>query len=218
VSTTVVLADDEPLVRRALAQMLTDARFDLLGQASTGDQAIELVVERRPDIVLMDISVDGGSGVETIEQLTLLAPSTRVLILTRSDQNRVVDAIIAGACGYILKTACPEAIVSAARATAAGDCVLSPQIAGKLVEHIRERATTAPTGTDADANVIRATLTAREYEIFKLLASGDSNQQIGKQLSLSAHTVSNHIKSILGKLQLDNRIQAAVRATRSGIA
>ena len=140
-----------------------------------------------------------------------------MLVLTRSEQNRVVEAIIAGASGYILKTAPPEAIISAVRATAAGESVLSPQIAGKLLGHIREL--DIPVKKSGSAAVaIRAALTDRELEIFKLLASGDSNPEIAHELSLSANTVSNHIASILAKLHLENRIQAAVQAVRSGIS
>ena len=138
-------------------------------------------------------------------------------MLTRSEQNRVVEAIIAGASGYILKTAPPEAIISAVRATAAGESVLSPQIAGKLLERIREL--DIPVKNNGGAAVaIRAALTDRELEIFKRLASGDSNHEIARELSLSANTVSNHIASILAKLHLENRIQAAVQAVRSGIS
>jgi DNA-binding NarL/FixJ family response regulator len=215
---TLVLVDDEPLIRVALAQAAKAEGVDLVGEATDGEAAIELVVDLRPDVVLTDIRLPGISGVEVIERLGLLAPASRVLVLARTEQNRVVEAIIAGASGYILKTALPEAIVAAVRATAAGDCVLSPQIAGTLLERIRER-DIAVTATSHDAaSAIRATLTARELEIFTRLASGESNPQIARDLSVSTYTVSNHIKSILAKLHLDNRIQAAVQAVRTGIS
>ena len=136
---SLVVVDDEPLIRVALAQALKAEGVDLVGEATDGEAAIELVVDLRPDVVLTDIRLPGISGVEVIERLGLLAPASRVLVLARTEQNRVVEAIIAGASGYILKTAPPEAIVAAVRATAAGDCVLSPQIAGTLLERIRER-------------------------------------------------------------------------------
>ena len=154
---------------------------------------------------------------QAIEQLALLAPASRVLVLTRSEQNRVVEAIIAGASGYILKTAPPKAIIGAVRATAAGESVLSPQIAGKLLQRIRERDIPV-TNTDSAAIAIRAALTDRELEIFTRLASGKSNHEIARELSLSTNTVANHIASILAKLHLENRIQAAVQAVRSGIS
>jgi DNA-binding NarL/FixJ family response regulator len=156
--------------------------------------------------------------VQAIEQLSLQAPATRVLVLTRTEQNRVVEAIIAGASGYILKTAPHKAIISAVRATAAGECVLSSEIAGKLLERVRELEIPVVPVRQAAASTIRAALTTRELEIFTLLASGESNQQIGQRLSVSANTVANHIKSILAKLHLENRIQAVAQAIRAGIA
>src|SRR3954470_22729357 len=110
---TVVLVDDEQLIRVALAQALASSGLELVGEAATGEGAIELVVDVRPDVVLMDLQLPGMSGVQAIEQLGLLAPTSRVLVLTRSEQNRVVEAIIAGARGYILKSAPVEAIISA---------------------------------------------------------------------------------------------------------
>jgi len=177
-----------------------------------------VVVDLRPDVVLIDLRLPGTAGVETIERLTMLAPATRILILTRSEQNRVVEAIVAGADGYILKSATPDAIVAAVRATAAGESVISPEIAGKLLERIRERDIPVTAANASVATAIRAALTEREVEIFSLLASGKTNQQIGETLLLSATTIANHIASILDKLQLDNRIQAAVQAVRSGMS
>ena len=217
-SVTVVLVDDEPLIRSALGQTLSAAGLELVGEAGSGEDAIELVLDLRPDVVLMDIKLPDIPGVQAIERLGLLAPASRVLVLARSEENRVVEAIIAGASGYIVKTAPPKAIIAAVRATAAGESVLSSQIAGKLLERIRESHIPITTTSQDAAGAIRAALTERELEIFTLLASGKSNQQIGRELSLSTNTVSNHIKSILAKLHLENRIQAAVQAVRAGIS
>jgi DNA-binding NarL/FixJ family response regulator len=214
---TVVLVDDERLIRAALARTLSDSGIELVGEAVTGEDAIEIVVDVRPDVVLMDLRLPGLSGVQAIEQLGLLAPASRVLVLTRSEQNRVVEAIVAGASGYILKSAPPEAIISAIRATATGGSVLSPQIAGKLLQRIRELDIPVKS-TDGAAGAIRAALTDRELEIFTRLASGHSNHEIAHELTLSTNTVANHIASILAKLHLENRIQAAVQAVRSGIS
>jgi DNA-binding NarL/FixJ family response regulator len=218
VSITVVLVDDEPLIRAALAQMLAANGLDVVGEAANGEDAIELALDLRPDVVLIDIKLPGISGVHAIERLGLLAPASKVLVLTRTEQNRVVEAIIAGASGYILKTAPPEQITAAVRATAAGESVLSPQIAGKLLDRIRALEIPVTESSQTAAGDIRAVLTTRELEIFQLLASGESNQQIARKLLLSTHTVSNHIKSILDKLHLENRIQAAVQAVRAGIS
>ena len=214
---TVVLVDDEPLIRVALAQALASSGLELVGEAATGEDALELVVDVRPDVVLMDLQLPGMSGVRAIEQLGLLAPTSRVLVLTRSEQNRVVEAIVAGARGYILKSAPVETIISAIKATAAGESVLSSKIAGKLLQRIREL--DIPVKTSAIAAVaIRTALTDRELEIFKQLASGKSNNEIARDLSLSPNTVANHVAGILAKLHVENRIQAAVEAVRSGIS
>lgn len=215
---TVVLVDDEHLIRSALAQALAADGLDLVGEANNAADAVKTVVDLRPDVVLMDTKLPESKGVETIEAIGLLAPASRILILTRSEENRVVEAIVAGASGYILKTAKPEAIIAAVKATASGESVISSQIAGKLLQRIRELG--IPIGTDGEntASAIRAALTPRELEIFNRLASGKSNQEIAHELDLSTNTVSNHIASILAKLHLENRIQAAVQAVRSGIS
>jgi DNA-binding NarL/FixJ family response regulator len=215
---TVVVVDDEQMIRGALAQTLTDGGLDLVGEAANAHDAIELVLDLRPDVVLIDIPLPGYSGVPAIDRLALLAPASRVLVLARAEENRVVEAIVAGASGYILKTAPPEAIIAAVRATAAGESVISSQIAGKLLQRIRERDIPVTATSDNAASAIRAVLTERELEIFERLASGRSNREIAHELSLSTNTVHNHIASILAKLHLDNRIQAAVQAVRSGIS
>ena len=215
---TVVLIDEERLIRSSVAQALSGGGLELVGEAANAFDAIQLVLDVRPDVVLMDLKLPGMSGIEVIERLGLLAPASRVLILTRTEQNRVVEAIVAGASGYILKIAPPKAIIAAVKATAAGESVLSPQIAGKLLQRIRERDIPITTSSSDAASAIRAALTERELEIFTMLASGNSNQEIANELSLSTNTVHNHLASILAKLHLDNRIQAAVQAVRSGIS
>ena len=215
---TVVVVDDEQMIRGALAQTLTGGGLDLVGEAANAQDALRLVIDVRPDVVLMDLRLPDSLGVRTIEQLGLLAPASRVLILTRTEQNRVVEAIVAGASGYILKTAPPKAIIAAVTATAAGESVISSQIAGKLLQRIRERDIPITTISENAASAIRAALTERELEIFERLASGRCNHDIARELSLSTNTVHNHIASILAKLHLDNRIQAAVQAVRSGIS
>ncbi len=212
-----MLVDDEHLIRAALARALSDSGIELVGEAVNGEDAIAIVVDVRPDVVLMDLRLPGLSGVQVIEQLGLLAPASHILVLTRSEQNRVVEAIIAGASGYILKSAPADAIIGAVRATAAGESVLSPQIAGKLLQRIRELDIPVK-HPDSTAPAIRAALTDRELEIFTRLASGDSNHEIARTLTLSTNTVANHIASILAKLHLENRVQAAVQAVRSGIS
>jgi DNA-binding NarL/FixJ family response regulator len=118
---TVVVVDDEQMIRAALAQTLAGGGFDLVGEAANAQDALRLVVDVRPDVVLMDSGSPTVQAVQAIEQLALLAPTSRILILTRTEQNRAVEAIVAGATGYILKTAPPKAIIAAVRATAAGN-------------------------------------------------------------------------------------------------
>jgi DNA-binding NarL/FixJ family response regulator len=216
--TTVVLVDDEHLIRSALGGALRDGGVELVGEAANAPDAIRVVLELRPDVVLMDLRLPGGSGVGAVRQLSHLAPNSAILILTRTEQNRVVEAIVAGASGYILKTATPAAIVAAIEATAAGEAVISSQIAGRLMDHIREREIPVTAASLDAAGAIRAVLTPRELEVFERLASGRTNDRIASELSLSTNTVANHIASILTKLHLDNRIQAAVQAVRSGIS
>ena len=141
----------------------------MIGEADNAPEAVALVVDVRPDVVLMDLRLPGSSGVHAVEQLSRFAPASRVLILTRTEQNRVVEAIVAGASGYILKTAPPEAIIAAIRATAAGEAVISSKIAGKLLDHIRERDIPITAATHDAAGAIRAVLTPRELEIFTRL-------------------------------------------------
>jgi DNA-binding NarL/FixJ family response regulator len=215
---TVALVDDERLIRIALGQMLTAAGLEFVGEAANDEDAIELVLDLRPDVVLIDIGLPGISGVHAIERLGLVAPASRTLVLTRPEENRVVEAILAGASGYILKSAPPEAIIAAVRATAAGESVLSPQIAGKLLQRVREREIPITANSEHAAIAIRTALTQRELEIFTKLASGKNNHDIARELSLSPNTVANHIASILAKLHLENRIQAAVQAVRAGIS
>lgn len=214
---SVVLVDEEAMTRAGVARILTDGGIKVVGQCASGEEAIEMVIDLNPDVVVTGLSLPRVSGLELIAQICLLAPLSRILVHTRSKSNLVVEAIVAGASGYILKSAQAPAVLHAVTATAAGECVLSPEIAGKLLDRLRERQETPAVAAGA-AEAIRAALTARELEIFQLLASGRSNSEIGRELSLSMNTVSNHIKNILAKLQLDNRIQAAVHAVRSGIS
>jgi two-component system, NarL family, response regulator LiaR len=219
VQVSVVLVERQELFRNALAQLLSAAGLEVVGEARGGEEGVRKVVDLRPDVVLVELSLRGMSGVEMIQRLSVLAPASRLLVLTESeDPHGVVEAILAGACGYLLKSTAPDELIGAVRASAAGECVISPQVAGGLLDRIRERDIPVTVRSRHSAEAIRAVLTERELEIFKRLASGETNQEIGRELSLSENTVKNHIASILAKLQLDNRIQAAVQAVRSGIS
>ena len=194
--------------------MLEEQGVDIVGEAQTGTQALSAVREVAPDVIVMDLNMPGISGVEAIRQITMIAPLTRVLVLTISDQDAdVLEAILAGACGYLLKDASIHELLAGIRAAAAGESLVSPAIATKVLRRLRA---TSPSQRDAEA--IRSELSDREIQVLKLIANGKDNAQIAADLHISPKTVKNHISNILMKLQIDNRIQAAVYAVRSGIA
>jgi len=217
-SITTVLVDGESLMRDVLSRALARGGLDVIGETADGEDAVAMVIDLRPDVVVIELRLPGMSGVDAIERMGSSAPSSRILVLTRSEEHQLVEAIVAGASGYMLKSASAQAIIDAVRATAAGECVLSPEIAARLLELIREREIAVTATSQRAALAIRSALTVRELEIFQRLASGESNQDIALELSLSPNTISNHIASILAKLHLENRIQAAVQAVRSGIS
>ena len=209
----VLLVDDHDLFRTGLRNLLEEQTVQVVGEAADGMQAIRMVRELAPDVVVMDLNMPGMTGVEATRQVTSLAPLTRVVVLTISDQDEdVMNAILAGACGYLMKDSSIQDLMQGIRAAAVGESLISPHIAAKVLQRIRA------TGTnEADAAMIRAELSDREIEVLKLIANGKDNAQIAADLHISPKTVKNHISNILMKLQIDNRIQAAVYAVRSGI-
>jgi two-component system, NarL family, response regulator LiaR len=216
-SCRVVLVDDHDLIRKVLRTSLESHGVEIVGEAAEGEAAIRVVLETGPDVVLMDLDMPGLSGVEATRRLATLAPLSRVLVLTGSAaQKDVVDAIMAGATGYLIKDAPIEELIRAIEAVRAGESVVSSKIAGRILERVRDRDLASP-GTDNPAEAIRAVLTDRELQVLKLLAAGKENREIAEQLHISPNTVKNQVASILAKLQLENRIQAAVHAVRSGI-
>jgi DNA-binding NarL/FixJ family response regulator len=207
----VVVVDDHDLFRTGLMNLLTEQGIHVVGEAATGEAAVKLVRDLAPDVVVMDIHMPGISGVDATRELAAVAPRSRVVVLTISEEDGdVVDAVMAGACGYLLKSSSIEELVAGIRAAAAGESLISPQIATKVLQLLRAQSPghTAPP---------RAELSERELEVLKLIAIGKDNAEIAKDLFISPKTVKNHISNILMKLQIDNRIQAAVYAVRSGI-
>jgi len=209
----VLLVDDHDLFRTGLRNLLEEQTVQVVGEAADGAQAIRMVRELAPDVVVMDLNMPGMSGVEATRQVTTLAPLTRVVVLTISDQDEdVMNAILAGACGYLMKDSSIQDLMQGIKAASVGESLISPHIAAKVLQRMRA------TGTnEADAAMIRAELSDREIEVLKLIANGKDNAQIAADLHISPKTVKNHISNILMKLQIDNRIQAAVYAVRSGI-
>jgi DNA-binding NarL/FixJ family response regulator len=209
----VLLVDDHDLFRTGLRNLLEEQGIDIVGEAGDGAQAVRLVRELTPDVVVMDLNMPGIGGVEATRQVTSVAPLTRVVVLTISDQDGdVLDAILAGACGYLMKDASIEQLMSGITSAAIGESLISPHIAGKVLQRIRA------TSSQPDiAETIRTELSDREIEVLKLIANGKDNGTIAAELHISPKTVKNHISNILMKLQIQNRIQAAVYAVRSGI-
>lgn len=205
------MADDHELLRGGLVELLQERGIEVVGVASLGSEAIAQACELRPDVVVMDLNMPGMSGIEATQRLTTAAPLVRVLVLTVStDERTVTNALLAGACGYLIKDAPPDQIVEGIRAAARGESMISPRIAKHLIRHVRRPAPDGQRLPDSE-------LTARELEVLELLAVGMDNPEIARTLHLSQHTVKNHVSSILVKLQVENRIQAAVRAVQRGI-
>ena len=172
-----------------------------------------MVREVAPDVVVMDLNMPGMGGVDATRHITEAAPLTRVVMLTISDEDSdVMDAILAGACGYLLKDASIQDLVTGIGAAARGESLISPHIAAKVLQRVR-----ATSAQPEIAEIIHAELSDREIEVLKLIANGKDNALIAAELHISPKTVKNHISNILMKLQIDNRIQAAVYAVRSGI-
>jgi DNA-binding NarL/FixJ family response regulator len=212
-SVRVLLVDDHDLFRGGLRNLLEERGVEVAGEAAAGIEAIRLVREVAPDVVVMDLHMPGISGIEAIKQIAMIAPLTRVLVLTISDQDEdVLHAILAGACGYLLKDSSVDDLIRGIEAAAVGESIVSPSIAGKVLQQVRATAASP----DAAAT-IRAELSQRELDVLKLIASGKDNAMIAGELHISPKTVKNHISNILMKLQIENRIQAAVYAVRSGI-
>jgi DNA-binding NarL/FixJ family response regulator len=209
----VLLVDDHDLFRTGLRNLLEERGIQIAGEAGEGADAVRLVRELAPEVVVMDLHMPGMTGIEAIRQIHGFAPLTRVLVLTISDQDDdVLDAILAGACGYLLKDASVDELIRGIAAAAVGESLVSPAIAGKVLQQVRATAVSPEA-----ADTIRAELSERELDVLKLIAAGNDNAMIAAQLHISPKTVKNHISNILMKLQIENRIQAAVYAVRSGL-
>jgi len=205
--------DDHDLFRTGLRTLLEEQGVDVVGEAETGTKALQQIRETAPEVVVMDLNMPGISGVEATRQIAMIAPLTRVLVLTISDQDAdVMDAIMAGACGYLLKDSSIDELMAGIGAAAQGESLVSPAIASKVLQRLR-----ATSSSPREAETIRSELSEREIQVLKLIANGKDNAMIAAELHISPKTVKNHISNILMKLQIDNRIQAAVYAVRSGL-
>jgi DNA-binding NarL/FixJ family response regulator len=210
----VLLVDDHDLFRTGLRTLLEEQGVEIVGEAANGDDAVRLVEEHAPDVVLMDLEMPGKGGIQASREITAAAPLTRIVVLTISDQDGdVMDAIVAGACGYLLKDSSIQELLRGITAASMGESLISPSIAVKVLQRVR-----ASSPDLEAAETLLAQLSDRELQVLKLIANGKDNAQIAGELFISAKTVKNHISNILLKLSIQNRIQAAVYAVRSGLA
>lgn len=201
-----LLVDDHAVVRQGLRMFLSlDPDFEIVGEATDGHAALKLARELQPDVVLMDLLMPGMDGIEATGILRREMPDIEVIALTSVlEDSSVVGAIRAGAIGYLLKDTEANELIRAIKAAAEGQVQLSPQAAARLMREVR-----APESPEA--------LTERETEVLRLLAQGQSNKEIARELSIGEKTVKTHVSSILGKLNVSSRTQAALYAVRIGL-
>lgn len=208
----VLIADDHPVFRDGIRALLeATADIAVVGEATTGHEAILLAKELNPDLILMDVQMPGLNGIEATRQLVTAQPHTRVLVVTMfEDDASVFAAMRAGARGYILKDATKEEIRRAIQAVGNGEAIFSPSIAARLIAYFAVPRSAVPKNLFPE-------LSDREREILDLIARGESNSAIAETLELSTKTVSNYVSNILNKLQVADRAEAMVRARNAGL-
>jgi DNA-binding NarL/FixJ family response regulator len=208
----VVVADDEELVRDGLVAIVSSSPdFEVVGEAADGEQAVQVVTDTDPDVVLMDVRMPGVDGIEATRRLR--EARTRVLVLTTVELDEVVyEALRAGASGFLLKDATAEELIAAVRTLAAGDAVLAPAVTRRVIEAFA--AVPRPRAGSADR---LAALSPREVEVLRLLARGLSNAEIARELFVSDATAKTHVSNVLAKLRLRDRVQAVIFAYESGL-
>jgi two-component system NarL family response regulator len=206
-----LLADDHHIVRRGLLFFLeTQSQFEIIGEASNGQEAVKLIQEARPDVVIMDVSMPVMDGIEATKQIKQFDPSIKVLILTSfSEQDYVIPALEAGADGYQLKEVEPDQLVASIVAVYQGSTNLHPKVTPAVFQHLANQQKPKQNGLHA--------LTRRETEVLKEIASGKSNKEIAAHLHITEQTVKTHVSNILAKLELDDRTQAALYAVKHGL-
>jgi len=207
----VLLVDDHDVFRRGLAQLLADEGLDVVAEASGGEAGVRLAAELRPEVVLMDLSMPGISGVEATRAISA-AGGPAVVVLTLSDDDAsMLEALLAGAAGYVLKEATLEQIVAAVRAAATGEAVIPPRVAPELLRRLRA----SEPSRDEQRGAVE--LSERELEVLRLIVEGRDNAAIAATLFISPNTVKSHVASIFAKLGVESRLQASVQALRRGL-
>jgi two-component system, NarL family, response regulator LiaR len=207
---TVMLIDDHRVVRQGLRDFLElQGDIEVIGEASSGEEGVQMARDLLPDVVLMDLVMPGIDGVETTRRVRNASPSTKVIVLTSfTDDAKVFPAIKAGAISYLLKDISPEELAHAIRAAQRNEAVLHPEVAAKLMQEFA-----APRSPDAPVEQ----LTSRELEVLRLIAKGMSNKEIADTLIVSEKTIKTHVSNILSKLHLADRTQAAIYALKQKI-
>jgi DNA-binding NarL/FixJ family response regulator len=209
---TVMVVDDHPMWRDGVARDLSERGFDVRATASDAASALRIAQTVTPDVVLMDLNLGDTSGVQATLPITQEIPGTRVLVLSASGEHAdVLEAVKAGASGYLVKSASAEELVDAVRRTAAGDAVFTAGLAGLVLGEYRRMAITPDSEHQAPQ------LTERETEVLRLVAKGMTARQIANKLVISHRTVENHVQSTLRKLQLHNRVELARYAIEHGL-
>jgi DNA-binding NarL/FixJ family response regulator len=209
----VMVVDDHPMWREGVSRDLAAAGYEVVAATGEGRQAVRIAAAARPDVVVLDLQLPDVSGVEVINGLRAEVPGVRILMLSASgEQQEVLDAVKAGAAGYLLKSAGLPEFLEAVSRTASGDTVFTPGLAGLVLGEFR-RLAVDPAGADPAA----PKLTERETEVLRLVAKGLSYRQIAERLVLSHRTVQNHVQNTLGKLQLHNRVELTRYAIEQGL-
>ncbi|MGI6206571.1 MAG: response regulator [Anaerolineae bacterium] len=208
---SVLLVDDHALVRQGVRAFLdTLPDIEVIGEAGSGEEAVAFLAEQLPDVVLMDLIMPGMDGVEATRQIRRASPHTQVIVLTSyHEDEHIFPALRAGALSYVLKDIGPVELADAVRKAAAGEAVLHPRVAARVIRELQ--------GTREDAPNPFTELTDRELELLRLIADGLSNSEIAAKLYISEKTVKGHVSNILSKLHLADRTQAAVYAWREGL-
>jgi DNA-binding NarL/FixJ family response regulator len=207
----ILIVDDQPLMRAGFKSVLeATGQMEVVGEAANGEEAIEQARRQDPDVVLMDVRMPGMDGIEATRRM----PRQKVLILTTFGlDDYIIEALRAGASGFLLKDAPVDELVAAVRAVAAGDAQLSPAVTKRLLDQVARR---LPVAVARDTDAL-AQLTDREREVLRLLAIGMSNAEIGEALVVSGPTVKSHVSSVLQKLGLRDRVQAVIYAYENGV-
>jgi DNA-binding NarL/FixJ family response regulator len=209
-----VIADDDHLMRAGLVELLTaDPAIDVVGQATTGREAVERTLATHPDVVVMDVRMPDLDGIAATRELAAVAPGARVLVLTTFEQDDYIfGALQAGASGFLLKRARPEELIAAVHTVATGDALLSPSVTRRVIQRLARQPM-----PDVDDGRRLAQLTSRERDVFAHAARGLSNREIAAALTVEESTVRTHIKRILMKLHLRDRIQIVIYAYETGV-